>query len=679
MCCVLGLFTELLKRLTKPSGHLIPSMSLLQISEPDVPVSPRLPRAAVGIDLGTTHSLVATVRKRRAEVLVDAQERALLPSVVRYLDAENHKEVGYAALVGAMQDPANTIFSVKRLMGRGRPEKIHAAHAALQWVDMPGMAHIDTVAGVKNPVEVSADILLALRARAEAYFAQQNFTAQATEQMSARLPAVITVPAYFDEPQRQATQDAARLAGLDVLRLLNEPTAAAIAYGLENRMQGCYAVYDLGGGTFDLSVLKYARGVFEVLATGGDSALGGDDVDHLLFDYLMEHIASQEPAFTAPLNAKDQRRVLNEVRRVKEALSEVDEAHFDVTLSTGQHISCPLQIATFARLINPLIQRTLQLTQQVLRDAGLKKTDIDEVLLVGGATRMRVLREAVGAFFHKPPLTHIDPEQIVAIGAAMQADLLVGNRPLSDASQEAGEAASSADNWLLLDVLPLTLGVETFGGLVEKIIPRNTTLPAARSQEFTTFKDGQTGMVIHVVQGERELVKDCRSLGRFELQGIPPMAAGLARIRVTYQVDADGLLYVSAREQRSGVQASITVKSSYGLSDEAVYSMLEESFAAASSDMHTRALREQQIEAERFLEITDAALAENADLLNDAERAQVQASLQALRALKDGTDRDALAAALKAAEQATEAFAERCLTQNVRQALDSKKHTDAKT
>ncbi len=667
-------------------------MSLLQISEPDAPTAPRPLRAAVGIDLGTTHSLVATVHEGRAEVLLDEQGRGLLPSVVRYIDANKSKEVGYVAQTNAMQDPVNTVFSAKRLMGRSRPENPHAAHASLNWVDASGMAQIQTAAGIKNPVEVSADILVALRERAQRYFAEQSSdpTAASLQQDSERLPAVITVPAYFDEPQRQATQDAARLAGFDVLRLLNEPTAAAIAYGLENSAQGCYAVYDLGGGTFDLSILKRDRGVFEVLATGGDSALGGDDVDHLVFDYVMRHIESEgtttassitdsgnapHPAIT--LNAADQRRVLNEVRRIKEALSEVDEVEFDATLSTGQRITCRLQLALFAQLIEPLMQRTLGLTQQVLHDAGLKKSDIQEVLLVGGATRMRVLRNAVSAFFGKPPLTSIDPDKIVALGAAMQADLLVGNR--RNRGSKEGDVAEGSEDWLLLDVLPLTLGVETLGGLVEKIIPRNTTLPAAKSQEFTTFKDGQTGMVIHVVQGERELVQDCRSLGRFELQDIPPMAAGTARICVTYQVDADGLLYVSAREQQTGKQASITVKPSYGLSDEAVRGMLEESFASASTDMHARALREQQIEAEQFLAFTESALVESADILTSTERAVIEASLQSLREAKSTTDRDAIAHALKACEQATETFAERRLEQSLRQALGGKKLTDLKT
>jgi molecular chaperone HscA len=618
-------------------------MALLQISEPGMAPAPHQRRLAVGIDLGTTNSLVAAVRSGVPDVLPDEDGHMLLPSVVRYL-ANGGRRIGRTAKAQAATDPRNTIVSVKRFMGRGKSEVEGAANAPYDFVDAPGMVQIQTIDGVKSPVEVSAEILATLRQRAEDTLGDEL------------VGAVITVPAYFDEAQRQATKDAARLAGLNVLRLLNEPTAAAIAYGLDNGAEGLYAVYDLGGGTFDLSILKLTKGVFEVLAAGGDSALGGDDFDHALFAYALEQ-SGIERATLAP---EDVRLLLDRVRDAKEALSSAPEARIEATLSSGQQIALTIDEPRFEALTQALVQRTLTPTKKALRDAKVAAKDVKGVVLVGGATRMPVIRRAVEQHFGQAPLTNLDPDQVVALGAAIQADLLAGNR--------GGE-----DDWLLLDVIPLSLGVETMGGLVEKIIPRNSTIPVARAQDFTTFKDGQTAMAIHVVQGERELVADCRSLARFELRGIPPMAAGAARIRVTYQVDADGLLSVFAREQISGVEASVVVKPSYGLADDDVARMLEDSFKTAEVDMRARALREAQVEAQRIIEATNAALGADGELLDEAERAQVDALIAALAQVAQGEDAGAIEAATKALSEGTDEFAARRMDKGIKRALAGKR------
>lgn len=616
-------------------------MALLQIAEPGMSTAPHQHRLAIGIDLGTTNSLVATVRHSLPEVITDEEGRALLPSIVRYLPSGN-AHIGYKAQAAQTTDPKNTIVSVKRFMGRGLKDIAYVENMPYDFVDTPGMVQLKTVAGVKSPVEVSAEILATLRQRAEDALGDEL------------VGAVITVPAYFDDAQRQATKDAARLAGLNVLRLLNEPTAAAIAYGLDNASEGVFAVYDLGGGTFDISILKLTKGVFEVLATGGDSALGGDDFDHRLLCWIIEQ------ARLDPLSDEDTRILMVKAREAKELLSSNAEVHIDASLNSGEEVRLTLSASTFAQITQHLVNKTITPCRKALRDAGLSVEGVDGVVLVGGATRMPHVRKAVGEFFQSTPLANIDPDKVVALGAAIQANLLAGNR-------------SSGDDWLLLDVIPLSLGIETMGGLVEKVIPRNSTIPCARAQEFTTFKDGQTAMAIHVVQGERELVTDCRSLARFELRGIPPMAAGAARIRVTYQVDADGLLSVSARELRSGVEASIEVKPSYGLGDEEITRMLEDSFQSADVDMKLRALREEQVEAERILLATQAALESDGDLLSDAERLDLARLMEALRQTARGDDHSAIKAAAEALARGTEEFAARRMDRSVRAALAGKK------
>ena len=613
-------------------------MALLQISEPGMAPAPHQRRVAVGIDLGTTNSLVAAVRNSVAEVLPDEDGHYLLPSVVRYLE-KGGRRIGRVAKEEAALDPRNTIVSVKRFMGRGKSEVEGAENAPYDFVDAPGMVQIRTVDGVKSPVEVSAEILATLRYRAEDTLADEL------------VGAVITVPAYFDEAQRQATKDAAKLAGLNVLRLLNEPTAAAIAYGLDNASEGLYAVYDLGGGTFDLSILKLTKGVFEVLAAGGDSALGGDDFDAVLYRHVL--VKSK----VTPATPEDVRLLLDRVRTAKEALSDTSEATIQATLSDDQQIDFTVTESEFATLTEALVARTLTPTRKALRDAKVAPAEIKGVVLVGGATRMPVIRRAVETYFGQPPLTNLDPDQVVALGAAIQADLLAGNR------------RGEGDDWLLLDVIPLSLGVETMGGLTEKIIPRNSTIPVARAQDFTTFKDGQTAMAIHVVQGERELVSDCRSLARFELRGIPAMAAGAARIRVTYQVDADGLLSVFAREQLSGVEASVVVKPSYGLADDDVARMLEESFTTAEVDMRARALREAQVDAQRLVEASQAALGVDGELLDEEERTNIDALIVKLAAVTGGDSVDAIETATKELAAATDEFAARRMNKSIRRAL----------
>ena len=561
-------------------------MALLQISEPGQSPNPHQRHIAIGIDLGTTHSLVAAVRNGVAECLPDEQGRVILPSVVRYLDAQR-RQIGYEALAQQVNDAANTIASVKRLMGRGLADVAQAKQLPYTLVDAPGMVKVQTVAGEKSPVEVSAEILATLRYRAEDTFNGDIFGA------------VITVPAYFDDAQRQASKDAARLAGLHVLRLINEPTAAAIAYGLDNASEGIYAVYDLGGGTFDISILRLSAGVFEVIATGGDSALGGDDYDRALADWLLQ------TSGLAVASREDQARLLAAARQCKETLSSQASATVQVALAGGE-LQTSVHRTQFEDATAALTQRTMQAVKKALRDAALGKNQMQGVVLVGGSTRMPQIRQAVRAFFGQEPLVNLNPDEVVALGAAIQANQLAGNNPQGDL--------------LLLDVIPLSLGIETMGGLVERIVPRNQTIPTAMAQDFTTYKDGQTALALHVVQGERDLVADCRSLARFELRGIPPMAAGVARIRVTFTVDADGLLNVSAKEQLSGVEARIDVKPSYGLDDSQIAQMLKDSFSTAQQDMQARALVEARVDADRLLLATRSALAADAQLL-DARRA----------------------------------------------------------
>ncbi len=612
-------------------------MALLQIAEPGMSAAPHQHRLAVGIDLGTTNSLVASVRSGSPTVLTDEQGRALLPSIVRFC-ADGTVQVGAAAQAEQSRDARNTVVSAKRLMGRGLRDIEHVENLPYDFVDEPGMVQVRTVAGVKSPVEVSAEILKSLRQRAEASLGGDL------------VGAVITVPAYFDDAQRQATKDAARLAGLNVLRLLNEPTAAALAYGLDNGAEGIYVVYDLGGGTFDVSILKLTKGVFEVLATGGDSALGGDDFDHRLYCWILEQ------ADLSLLSPEDMRLLTVKARAAKEALSSKPTATLQARISTGKWVNLSISGETFAGITQHLVAKTLDSTRRVLRDAGLKPDEVKGVVMVGGATRMPIVRKAVADFFGREPLTNIDPDQVVAIGAAMQANLLAGN-------------TAPGDDWLLLDVTPLSLGLETMGGLVEKVIPRNSPIPVARAQEFTTFKDGQTAMAIHVLQGERELVDACRSLARFELRGIPPMAAGAARIRVTYQVDADGLLSVTAREDHTGAEASIVVKPSYGLSDDDVARMLQDSFGAAESDRDARALREQQVDAQRLVESTAAALVADADLLSKEEHAEIDRLLGELVEISHGSDLAALKTATDRLSAATEDFAARRMDRSIRAVL----------
>ncbi len=615
-------------------------MALIQISEPGMSTAPHQHRLAVGIDLGTTNSLVATVRNGISIVLNDENGRAILPSVVRY-NADGSAVVGELAQATQSQDPINTIVSVKRFMGRGLKDIGEISRLPYRFVDTNGMVQLRTVAGVKSPVEVSAAILTALRVRAEATLGGEL------------VGAVITVPAYFDDAQRQATKDAAHLAGLNVLRLLNEPTAAALAYGLDNAAQGVYAVYDLGGGTFDISILRLSRGVFEVLSTNGDSALGGDDFDQRIHCWLLEknHLSALSP--------QDTRLLLTQSRAAKEQLTEHGETRITAVLSSGEVIDNVLTQAEFQHMSQNLVQRTMQPLRRALRDAGLGIADINGVVMVGGATRMPQVQQMVGEFFGQTPLTNLDPDKVVALGAAIQANLLAGNR--------------SSDDWLLLDVIPLSLGIETMGGLVEKIIPRNSTIPTARAQEFTTYKDGQTAMSIHVVQGERELVSDCRSLANFELRGIPPMVAGAARIRVAFQVDADGLLSVTARETASGVQAAIEVKPSYGLSDKEIARMLQESGQYAQEDMQARALREQQTEAAQLLEMVQQALEQDRDLLDDNDFARIQAHMTALREALQLTDHLALKRAIIALNEATVGLAQARMDKSLMRALAGRK------
>jgi molecular chaperone HscA len=615
-------------------------MALLQIAEPGMSTAPHQHRLAVGIDLGTTNSLVATVRSGISVVLHDENGRVLLPSVVRYL-ADGTVDVGYGAQTVQSIDPQNTIVSAKRFMGRGLGDLAEVAGMPYQFVDAPGMVQLKTVAGIKSPVEVSAEILKVLRERAEKALGGEL------------VGAVITVPAYFDDAQRQATKDAARLAGLNVLRLLNEPTAAAVAYGLDNSAEGVYAVYDLGGGTFDISILRLQRGVFEVLATAGDSALGGDDFDQRIYCWILEQ------AGLSALKPQDTRLLLTRAREAKEELTNHPEVRITAVLSTGETVDLRLSSETFTEISKSLVNKTLLPTRKALRDAGLGVEDVKGVVMVGGATRMPQIQRAVGDFFGQDPLNNLDPDKVVALGAAIQANVLAGNR--------------TEDDWLLLDVIPLSLGIETMGGLVEKIIPRNSTIPVARAQEFTTYKDGQTAMSIHVVQGERELVSDCRSLAKFELRGIPPMVAGAARIRVTFQVDADGLLSVSARENSSGVEASVVVKPSYGLTDDEITHMLQASQEYAKEDMEARALREQQVEGGRLLEATEAALQEDGNLLSAEERAVIDAGMAALRHTLEGGSHQAIKAAVEGLNRLTEVFAARRMDRSVQQALTGHK------
>ena len=610
-------------------------MALLQISEPGQAPDPHQRRIAVGIDLGTTHSLVASVRNSVAECLPDAQGQVILPSAVRYLENDG-RQIGSDALRAQAEDPQNTLVSVKRFMGRGLKDIANADKLPYQFVDKPGMLAIQTRAGEKSPVEVSAEILATLRFRAEDTFNDDLYGA------------VITVPAYFDDAQRQATKDAAQLAGLNVLRLINEPTAAAIAYGLDQSSEGVYAIYDLGGGTFDISILRLTRGVFEVLATGGDSALGGDDYDRALVEFVQ---STNQCVIATP---SDKAQVMVAARACKEALSTQDSVQFEVTLSSGA-VASKVTRVQFEEACKPLTQRTLNAVRKALRDAGLQKQDIQGVVMVGGSTRMPHIQTAVAELLGCEPLTNLNPDEVVALGAAIQANQLAGNNP-------DGEL-------LLLDVIPLSLGIETMGGLVERIVPRNQTIPTAMAQDFTTYQDGQTALALHVVQGERDLVADCRSLARFELRGIPPMAAGAARIRVTFTVDADGLLSVAAHEQHSGVQANITVKPSYGLSDDQIATMLQDSFKTAEQDIKTRALVEARVDADRMWLATQSALQADGDLLSGAERSHIETLMASTLQAKKLEDAAAVEAATEALAKGTEAFAAQRMNRGIQNAL----------
>jgi molecular chaperone HscA len=617
-------------------------MALLQISEPGQSPDPHQRRIAVGIDLGTTHSLVAAVRSGVAECLPDAEGRVILPSVVRYLPEEG-RQIGFDARAAQADDAENTIVSVKRFMGRRVADVQDAARLPYRFVDQPGMLAIDTRQGLKTPVEVSAEILATLRFRAEDSFDSELYGA------------VITVPAYFDDAQRQATKDAAQLAGLNVLRLINEPTAAAVAYGLENGSEGLYAVYDLGGGTFDISLLRLTRGVFEVVATGGDAALGGDDFDAALAEWALQQVGREA------LSPQERRAVLVAARQVKETLTDAEQAPFQCVLG-GEALSMDVTREALERCTLPLLARSMAAVRRVLRDAKVSRDEVQGVVLVGGSTRMPSVRTAVGEFFGRAPLTNVNPDEVVALGAAIQANALAGNG-------REGEL-------LLLDVIPLSLGLETMGGIVERVIERNTTIPVANAQEFTTFKDGQTAMAIHVVQGERDLVSDCRSLARFELRGIPPMVAGAARIRVTFQVDADGLLSVSAREMASGVEAMVTVKPSYGLADDQIAQMLKDGFAHADADMAERALRLARVEAERMVLATRAALAADGDVLTAEQRADIEALVAQAQALDQTDDHHAIDAAVEALAEGTESFAALRMNRGIQAALTGRRVDD---
>ncbi|MDI3380970.1 Fe-S protein assembly chaperone HscA [Xenophilus aerolatus] len=614
-------------------------MALLQISEPGQAPDPHQRRIAVGIDLGTTHSLVAAVRHGVAECLPDDQGRVILPSAVRYLD-KDRRQIGFEALAARAQDPANTITSVKRLMGRGLADVANRDAMSYGLVDEGGMVQVQTAAGLKSPVEVSAEILATLRYRAEDTFDDELYGA------------VITVPAYFDEGQRQATKDAAQLAGLNVLRLISEPTAAAIAYGLDNASEGVYAVYDLGGGTFDISILRLTQGVFEVIATGGDSALGGDDYDHALADLVVARTGIR------PKSDIDRATLLVAARAAKEALTAAESTAFNVDLA-GAAVRFDLKRSDFDAATRHLTDRTLAAVRKALRDARLKPDDLQGIVLVGGSTRMPQVRLAVAEFFGREPLTNLNPDEVVALGAAIQANQLAGNDGVGEL--------------LLLDVIPLSLGLETMGGLVERIVPRNQTIPTAMAQDFTTYQDGQTALALHVVQGERDLVADCRSLARFTLRGIPPMAAGAARIRVTFTVDADGLLSVSAKEQTSGVEASVAVKPSYGLSDDQIATMLQESFSTAQQDMQSRALIEARVDAERMLLATRSALEADGALLGAEERATIDRLMAELDAARSLQDAAVVEAATKALADGTEAFAAQRMNQGIARALAGRK------